>query len=344
MTSSTDSLAVELFATCPQFMEPGTSTMAEPQAYLDQALQSAQWADRHGFKGMLIYTDNRQLDPWLLAQLVIQKTERLCPLVAVQPIYMHPYTVAKLIATIAYLYGRQIYLNMVAGGFRNDLIALNDPTPHDSRYDRLVEYSTIIRELLASQQLYTFEGAYHTVKNLAMTPPVPPELRPQFFVSGSSEAGMNAARAIGATAIQYPKPPGEYDEVAGGLKGGIRVGVIARASRDEAWAVAHERFPEDRQGEIAHKLAMKVSDSQWHGQLGEQANQEHDPDNPYWLTPYKHYKTFCPYLVGDYATVAKDLARYIRKEARVFIVDISPCEEEVAHTREAFEQAAALAQ
>ena len=68
------------------------------------------------------------MDPWLVSQMVVQNTERLCPLVAVQPIYMHPYTVAKMVATLAYLYGRRLYLNMVAGGFKNDLQALDDPT------------------------------------------------------------------------------------------------------------------------------------------------------------------------------------------------------------------------
>ena len=58
---------------------------------------------------------------------------------------MHPFTVAKTIASIGCLYGRQMYLNMVAGGFKNDLNALNDTTPHDKRYERLAEYTTIIK-------------------------------------------------------------------------------------------------------------------------------------------------------------------------------------------------------
>src|SRR2546429_6744470 len=51
---------------------------------------------------------------------IIQNTTRLCPLVAVQPIYIHPYAVAKLVASFGHMYGRRIYLNMVAGGFKKD--------------------------------------------------------------------------------------------------------------------------------------------------------------------------------------------------------------------------------
>jgi alkanesulfonate monooxygenase SsuD/methylene tetrahydromethanopterin reductase-like flavin-dependent oxidoreductase (luciferase family) len=44
---------------------------------------------------------------------------------------------------------RRIYLNMVAGGFKNDLSTFNDTTPLDKRYARLIDYTTIIKELLA---------------------------------------------------------------------------------------------------------------------------------------------------------------------------------------------------
>ena len=57
---------------------------------------------------------------------------------------MHPYTAAKMVASLAFLHERRIDLNMVAGGFRNDLRALGDETPHDERYDRMVESREIM--------------------------------------------------------------------------------------------------------------------------------------------------------------------------------------------------------
>ena len=66
-----------------------------------------------------------------------------------------------------------------------------------------------------------------------------------------------AAKAIGATAVKYPKPPGDYenDPPDENINSGVRVGIITRADEDEAWRIAHERFPEDRKGELAHHLA-----------------------------------------------------------------------------------------
>jgi alkanesulfonate monooxygenase len=326
-------MQIELFATCPQ------SSQVPKESYFQHVADVARWSERYGCKGILVYTDNSLVDPWLTSQVIIENTTTLCPLVAVQPIYMHPYTAARMCATYGYLYNRQIYLNMLAGGFRNDLLALNDPTPHDLRYERMVEYVKIIQLLLGNDHGVSFQGEFYTIDKLRMRPPLPPELVPGILVSGSSDAGLAAAKAIGATAIKYPKPPGDYenDPPDENLNSGVRVGIVARDNTDEAWRVARERFPEDRKGELAHQMAMKVSDSVWHQQLSDLGKTEEN--NPYWLIPFQHYKTFCPYLVGDYATVAAEVARYIALGFRTFIVDIPPNEEELYHTDVVFKQA-----
>jgi alkanesulfonate monooxygenase len=328
---------LELFSTCPQ------SKDLPADVYRRRVTDVAQWSDRAGYRGILVYTDNQLVDPWLVAQLVIESTEALCPLVAVQPVYMHPYAVAKMVSSFAHIYGRRVFLNMVAGGFRNDLLALGDDTEHAHRYQRLVEYTEIVKRLLRGERV-TERGHYYEVKNLALKPALPPELFPGIFVSGSSDDGVAAARSIGATAVKYPKPPHEEVSIsADGAGIGMRVGVIARDDEADAWKVARDRFPEDRKGQLTHGLAMKVSDSQWHKQLSELGQQPPSAENPYWLGPFENYKTFCPYLVGSYTTVAIELARYIELGFETFILDIPPNEEELQHTALAFEQASSRA-
>ncbi len=333
--SATTELAVEIFSTCPQ------SSVVERERYLDNVADVARWSEKYGCKGILVYTDNSLVDPWLVSQVIIENTTALCPLVAIQPIYMHPYTVAKMAATYGYLFNRRIYFNMLAGGFKNDLLALNDSTPHDRRYDRTIEYTLIMKMLLSSATGVSFTGEFYTVDKLRMTPTLPPELFPGILISGSSEAGLAAAKAIGATAVKYPKPPGDYenDPTDENIDAGVRVGIIAREDEDEAWRIAHQRFPEDRKGELAHQLAMKVSDSVWHKQLSDLGKATEN--NPYWLTPFQHYKTFCPYLVGNYSTVAAEVARYIDLGFQTFILDIPPNEEELYHMDVVFKQALA---
>src|SRR5437879_2844992 len=162
---------LELFATCPQSKDPHAGS------YRSRVAEIARWSERAGYRGILVYTDNSLVDPWLVAQLVVGATDRLCPLVAVQPVYMHPYTVAKIVASIGHVYGRRVYLNMVAGGFRNDLLSLGDDTPHDERYERAVEYALIVERLLAGSRV-SFEGRFYRMQNVLLAPTLPPELTP----------------------------------------------------------------------------------------------------------------------------------------------------------------------
>lgn len=327
---------LKIFTSCPPV------ALARPGTYLRQLEEIARWSEDAGCEGILVFTDNGQLDPWLVSQVIIEATVRLCPLVAVQPTYMHPYSVAKMVASFAHLYGRRLYLNMVAGGFKNDLAALNDLTPHDERYARLVEYTTIIQSLLRTANPVSFDGRYYKVTNLKLTPPLPADLLPGVLVSGSSEPGMQAARQIGAMAVEYPKPLAEYaaDLPANVASSGIRIGVIARSENSEAWSVARERFPEDRKGQLTHQLAMKVSDSSWHRQLSELGDAGREAQNPYWLVPFQNYKAMCPYLVGSYDRVADEVARYVEVGYRTFILDIPASQEEMRHIGVVFERAA----
>jgi alkanesulfonate monooxygenase len=331
--------SIRVFATTPP------SKGVDPDTYLEQVKEVATWSESAGCEGTLVYTDNGLVDPWLVSQAIIEHTERLCPLVALQPVYMHPYTAAKMVASLGFMHNRRVWLNIVAGGFKNDLAALGDETPHDERYDRATEYAQVILRLLAGE-VTTLAGRYYNVTNLRMTPPLPAELQPGVLMSGSSPAGFAAARAIGAVPVKYPEPPGEEEPIAGNAEFGVRIGVIARETEDEAWNIAHERFPEDRKGQIAHGVAMKVSDSSWHHQLSRRPAGTATPDaddeapSPYWLVPFQNYKTFCPYLVGTHGRVADLVAGYVRLGAKTFILDIPPSEEDLRHTRMVLDAAA----
>src|SRR5207248_8743891 len=146
----------------------------------------------------------------------------------------------------------------------------------------------------------SYEGRFYQVEGVKVTRSLPGDLFRGIFVSGSSDAGLVAAKAIGATGVKYPKAPGEEVAPDEGVGAGVRVGIIAREDGDEAWRVARQRFPEDRKGQLTHQLAMKVSDSVWHGQLSQLAHTTAPGESPYWLVPFQNYKTMCPYLVGSY--------------------------------------------
>ena len=98
--------SLSVFSTCP-------SSTTAPDHYPRRVAEVARWSERAGCTGILIYTDNSLADPWMVSQIVLQNTRSLCPLVAVQPVYMHPYSVAKMVSTLGFLYGRRMFLNML---------------------------------------------------------------------------------------------------------------------------------------------------------------------------------------------------------------------------------------
>ncbi|MHC4550561.1 MAG: LLM class flavin-dependent oxidoreductase [Planctomycetota bacterium] len=339
-------VSIEIYSTCP-----GNTDATAPErpgfvtegldAYLQRVIEVARWSEQCGCKGILIYIDNSLVDNWFVAQIILQHTKHLVPLIATQPVYMHPYWVAKKIATLGFLHGRAIALNMLAGAFRNDLLALNDATEHDQRYVRMTEYTQVIQGLLSGPGPFSHDGAHYKLANVFMKPPLDPALRPEVLMSGSSEAGMAAARQLGATVVRYPKPVKYYERepLEQDLSVGIRLGIIARQDEDEAWEVARARFPEDRKGQLTHALANRTSDSVWHKQLSGLTEEELTELSPYWLGPFLNYKTFCPYLVGSYPQVADVLARYVDVGFKTFITDIPSDKEELLHQKIVFELA-----
>lgn len=305
-----------MYSTCPRSRDVARAE------YAGRVAEVARWSEDAGCRGMFVYTDNGLVDPWVVAQHVLSATSTLRPLVAVQPVYMHPYTVAKLVASIAHLYGRAVDLNLVAGGTPGDLLALADDSPYEDRYERLVEYATIVERLVGAEEPLEFEGRHYRVTDLRLDPPVPEELRPRLLVSGASDACRDAARAVGAVSLTSPRPLAELEPVAldDVLERGIRVGIIARSHADDAWAAAHVRFPDTAR----HRNGDR------NGNGG----------NPYWTWPAKAHGTYCPYLVGTHDRVSVELAGYLGHGVRTVVTDTPLRPEDLVEAQRVVELAA----
>lgn len=333
-----DGTPIRLIGSCPSL-----GAFNSGADYRTAIERLAGWADADGWEAVLIYTDHRQLDPWLVAQLILEHTQQLCPLVAIQPLYMHPFTLAQNIYSLAFLYGRQVCLNLVAGGFPRDLETLGDQTPHDKRYDRLIEYATIVDSLLNKRGLTTFSGEFYRVKNLQLPSVLPEVLRPAVMISGSSDAGLTVARKLGARAIQYLLPSQEYTERCFDpqLQYGTRLGVVIRKTTEEAWAAAHERYPPNPAGALVRQYAMSISDSVWVKELSKEIRVP--AGHPYWLGPYQNGHASCPFLVGNPREIATELANYLRIGLTTFLLEVPESAEDSHCITEVFRRAFTMA-
>lgn len=329
---------IRLVGTCP-----GTKDGQNGIDYLSVVTESIKWADEDGWEAVLVYTANNLPDPWIMATHIIQKTKTLVPLIAIQPIYAHPFTVAKSIESISYLYNRPIYINLVAGDYPRDRAALGDDLPHDRRYDRLVEYGKIIKGLLNSRKPQTYLGEFYKTDMLQLLPRASQPSHTQFTISGSSGAGRSAAAQLEAWPIEYPQQASRYqlDKIDTSLRStkGIRIGVIVKESRQDAWEAARRRYPKDPQKAELRQFAIRNSDSTWVKNFAS----EHDlpeGEQPYWLSPYLNYQSSCPFLVGDVDEIMKEIQLYIRAGFSMFLIERPECRADSSLITETFRAAA----
>lgn len=332
-----------LYTTCPSSANDDVVTFQTDLARVTR------WCDRAAYRGALIFTDNSLLDPWQVAQESIRRSRFFVPLVAIQPFYQHPFTVARAVASIALLHQRRVDLNFVTGGFKADLASLGDTLDHDRRYDRLVEYVEVVRDLLAGRRV-TYSGSHYRLESAKVRAVPAEDLRPDLFISGSSASCKQAAKALGAVRLCYPLPPAAaISEVAEpGTKWGMRIGIVARDSSDEAWTVAGTRFPMDPRGVAKQRIISRMSESSWQRNLSliaetaARTGTDGVGKDTYWLRPFQSYKTFCPYLVGSYDVVAQALRQYFAAGVSTIILDVPESYDDLVHARVAIARASSL--
>lgn len=319
---------------------PGTLGEA-PAERIRLAIETFRWAEAAGLRGLLVFTDNRSVDPWAAAQFMIGHTSRLVPLVAVQPVYMHPYTAARMVSTIGSLYGRRIDLNLVTGGYQPDVGTLGSFLDHDKRYTRLVEYGRVVAGLLRGDAV-NHDGAHYRLIQATLVPALGADLAPRVFVAGSSAAASAAAEALEAVRLTYPTAPDKWEAPPARHGLGVRLGIIARDTSSEAWRVANARFPENPAHEARREMFAPEFDSHWHVSLWQDAGRRCDAEGPYWLRPFRITWEFCPYLVGSHAEVADALAAYLRTGLTTLILGYPHEEEDLVQAMVAIRRAEAL--
>ena len=255
-----------------------------------------EWSERAGCKGILVYSDNSQLDAWTgVARHPPAHGRAVSARRGAADLHAPVHGGQDASPRSRRLSQRQVYLNMVAGGFKNDLVALNDTTPHDRRYDRLVRIhaassgacsrpiarSRFERRVLRGRQAEDDAGA-----------------RPRAASRASSSRarrtpGVAAARAIGATAIKYPKPAGEEEPSPWtDLHCGIRVGIIARPDAERGVGCRARTLSGRSQG-TDHPAA---GDQGLGLGLAPAAHRSRPSatDSPYWLVPFQQLQDHVP--------------------------------------------------
>ena len=308
-------------------------TAPSPRAdELRTVVESARRAQHHGLDGLLAFHNLRNLDPWAVASTILHHTETVTPLVALPPHAMPPFTAAKLIHSLTRLHGRRVDVNLITGAAGAELDQLGESLSHDQRYERAVEYGTVLRSLLTTDAPLTHAGHFYDYRALRTNSALDAEHRPRIFVAGSSPAARRTVRAVADVAITHPEPVDRFVTtfVDADVEIGIRIGLLARDTDAQAWRIARARHPDDRRAEL--KTAMrKKSESEWSRRLAVLAGAGETFDEVYWTGAYRTDRGAMPLLVGSHRRVADYLDRYLALGVRTILLGGLDTEEDFRH-------------
>jgi alkanesulfonate monooxygenase len=233
--------------------------------------QMAAAIDHAGFTGALVATNAIAHDAWVLASALIPATERMKFIIAVHPGLVAPTLLAQKAATFDQFSNGRLVINVVAGD-GHQLPPYGVYLDHDGRYEMADEYWAVWRRLMVGEHV-DFTGKHLTLRDsrLVLDPYQKPY--PPLFLGGSSPAAMALAAKHVDTYLTWGEPPAQAGQkiatvralaAAQGrtLRYGIRLNLIVRETKEEAWAQAQWLLDRmDTQSIAAQRTWTQISDS-----------------------------------------------------------------------------------
>ncbi|MGP9767209.1 FMNH2-dependent alkanesulfonate monooxygenase [Halomonas sp. AOP13-D3-9] len=308
-------------------------------AYLQQIAVAA---EHHGYDGLLIPTGSSCLDPWVVAASLVPVTQRIKLLVALRTSISGPTASARQAATLDQALKGRLLLNVVPGGDAAELAAEGVHLTHDERYEVADEFLTVWKQLLKGESVdhqgkhFQIEGA----KNFF--DPVQKPYPPLYFGGSSPAAHQLAAKHVDAY-LTWGEPPAAVAEKIADVRAvaakygrevevGVRLHVIVRETREEAWQAA-DKLIANLDDETIQKAQENFSRMDSVGQRrmaelhgGRRDQLEISPD--LWAGVGLVRGGAGTALVGDPETVAKRLQEYADLGVDTFVLSGYPHLEE----------------
>jgi len=203
--------------------------------------------DHLGYDGALMATGGNGHDLWTLSSFLAAHTRRMKFIIAQHPGHTSPFFMAQQAATFDRLSSGRLIINIVNGS--NSVGSGHGVfLGHDERYKMAEEYWRLWTRLVRGENL-TVAGKYFTLRNARLDVRSRQQPYPELYFGGSSPAALKMAAGLADTYLTYGEPPpvaGEkisrVRELAA-LQGrtlhyGVRLHVIVRETREEAWEAA----------------------------------------------------------------------------------------------------------
>ena len=234
--------------------------------------QVAQAVDELGFQGALLPTGHYCEDAWMVASSLIPLTQRMKFIVALRPGLMSPGVAARMAATFDRASNGRLIINVVTGGSQADSLADGLHLDHDERYELTDEFLTVWRGLMQGDTV-NLKGKHIDVEgSILRFPPVQTPYPPLYF-GGSSAAGLEVGAEHSDVYLTWGEPPAMVEEKVKAVRAraeakgrtvrfGLRIHVIVRETRQQAWDAADEMIARLDDSTIEHaQKAFAGSDS-----------------------------------------------------------------------------------
>ena len=305
---------------------------------LDAQVQFCRIAEEIGIDSLLIDFGWSKPDPILLAAALGMATERIKFIVAHRSGLTSPTSFVQQVNTLSTLINGRFSLNIVAGHSPREQRGYGDSLAHDERYQRTEEFLAVCHAYWRNDGEVNFSGKYYSIENGKLNTPFvsPDRSSPELFIAGNSSAAERVSISQGSCWMRLPDTPERlalqaYNVLQKGKEVGLRCGIIARHTHEEAVAAARALAAEagsqfnDRANETDF---IHRSDSVCFKELFELAEIE-------WLTPYlwtgavRSHGAPAVALVGSASEIACAVIEYKNAGVTQFIISGWPKLEEM---------------
>jgi alkanesulfonate monooxygenase len=306
---------------------------------LDTLTAHARAVEDHAWKGALLGAGWGRPDTFTVATALVARTTAFEPLIAVRPGYWRPANFASAAATLDYLSGGRVRVNIVSGedhpGAYGD-IAVSQA----DRYARTSEFMRLVRKLWTREHV-TFAGRYYNVAHSTVVPRIEPRgdrPHPKLYFGGASPAAEMVAATEADVQLFWGEPLDGVRERIERLKAlsselgrehpplefGLRVTTLVRDTTEQAWTDAEAKV-----AEMAR--AQEAVDPQWQAAAGQQrllglASRGEVLDDNLYTAPARFggAGAATTWLVGSAQDVAASLRKYASLGVTHFVLSDTP--------------------
>lgn len=288
--------------------------------YIESVRSFAKKIKKEYFSYSLITVGSNRLDPWVLAQALMNESEDFSPLIAVNSYYQHPLQIIKKISTLQALYKNEMAINLIPGAFENEMKALNEATTFDQKQKKLCEFSQVLRGYFKNKKELSFQGENYQLKSARIYPSLN-EKDVKLFFSGMGQSEKEGS--IDSYFVQNIKPLSEMFSVSYEHLGLI-MGVCARSTSAQAFADFKELYPDNRKGQMLYEITIQNDNTPWNIWIKKKINEASIDSADFNLRPMRNFWSPTPFIVGSYDEVTAILMEYINLGYEFFILDFHP--------------------